>query len=58
MIMLSPFVPSTMGRLRESLNLPPEVFTIDQLGTPIEGGHRLGQQQTYFPNTPRTPTHH
>ncbi|HVZ36111.1 MAG TPA: class I tRNA ligase family protein, partial [Polyangiaceae bacterium] len=35
MIMLYPFVPSTMDRLRESLRLPPDVFRIDELGTPI-----------------------
>jgi methionyl-tRNA synthetase len=49
MIMLSPFVPQTMDRLREALNLPKEVFTIDQLGTGIEAGHVIGQQGTYFP---------
>jgi methionyl-tRNA synthetase len=40
-----------MNRLRVSLNLPPEVLTIDQLGTPIAAGHVLGEQTTYFPLT-------
>ena len=49
MIMLYPFVPSTMERLRESLNLPPSVFRIDELGTPIPVGHEIGSKQVYFP---------
>lgn len=49
MIMLYPFVPETMDRLRQSLNLPPEVFTIDELGKPIPGGHEIGQKLQYFP---------
>jgi len=49
MIMLYPFVPGTMDRLRESLRLPPGVFRIDELGTPIPAGHELGPKQAYFP---------
>ena len=49
MIMLYPFVPSTMERLRESLRLPPEVFRIDELGTPMAAGHEVGPKQVYFP---------
>jgi methionyl-tRNA synthetase len=49
MIMLYPFVPETMEKLRESLNLPKSVFRIDELGTPIAAGHKIGQQQVYFP---------
>lgn len=49
MILLYPFVPATMERLRESLNLPPSVFTIDELGKPLPAGHVLGAQQEYFP---------
>jgi methionyl-tRNA synthetase len=48
-IMLHPFVPTTADRLRESLRLPPEVFRIEELGTPMEAGHELGQKQEYFP---------
>lgn len=49
MIMLYPFVPSTMDRLRESLNLPKSVFTIDELGIAIPAGHSIAEKKTYFP---------
>jgi methionyl-tRNA synthetase len=49
MIMLYPFVPSTMDRLRESLRLGPEVFTIDHLGTAMPAGHVIGVKAEYFP---------
>ncbi len=49
MIMLYPFVPETMEKLRESLMLPKDVFRIDELGTPIAAGHKIGKQQVYFP---------
>jgi methionyl-tRNA synthetase len=52
MIMLYPFVPGTMDRLRESLRLPPEVFRIDELGVPIPAGHVIGPKQAYFPALP------
>jgi methionyl-tRNA synthetase len=52
MIMLYPFVPGTMERLRDSLRLPPEVFRIDELGTGIPAGHEIGPKQTYFPPVP------
>lgn len=49
MIMLHPFVPETMERLRVSLNLPETVFSIDQLGVAIPAGHRIGEKAVYFP---------
>lgn len=49
MIMLHPFAPQTMERVRQSLNLPESVFSIDELGTAIPAGHLLGQKQQYFP---------
>lgn len=49
MIMLHPFVPSTMEKLRQSLNLPENVFSIDELGQPIPAGHVIGQKQQFFP---------
>jgi methionyl-tRNA synthetase len=52
MIMLSPFVPETMDRLRESLRLPADVFRIDELGVPIPAGHELGPKGEYFPVPP------
>lgn len=52
MIMLYPFVPTTMDRLRQSLNLPADVFTLDQLGTAIPAGHAIGEKQPFFPAVP------
>jgi methionyl-tRNA synthetase len=49
MIMLHPFVPATMEKLRESLNLPESVFSIDELGTAIPTGHSVGNKQQFFP---------
>jgi methionyl-tRNA synthetase len=49
MIMLYPFVPGTMDKLRESLNLPKDVFRIDELGKPVPAGHAIGEKQAYFP---------
>lgn len=54
LIMLYPFVPTTMERLRESLRLPPEVFRVEELGTPIPAGHELGPNQSYFPAVPES----
>lgn len=49
MIMLHPFAPQTMEKVRESLNLPVDVFKLTELGTPIQAGHMIGQKQQYFP---------
>jgi methionyl-tRNA synthetase len=49
MIMLHPFVPATMEKVRQSLNLPENVFSIDELGKPIPVGHEIGQKQQFFP---------
>lgn len=49
MIMLYPFAPQTMERVRQSLNLPESVFSLDELGTGISAGHLIGQKQQYFP---------
>ena len=49
MIMLYPFVPSTMDRLRESLNLPVSVLSIDELGVAIPAGHKINSKGHYFP---------
>ena len=49
MIMLHPFAPKTMDKLRESLRLPETVWNVDELGTPIPPGHVLGEKQQYFP---------
>lgn len=55
MIMLYPFVPSTMERLRESLQLPKDVFRLDELGKPMEAGHALGPVGSYFPKVEVAP---
>ncbi len=49
MIMLHPFVPATMARLRKSLNLPDSVLRIEELAHPIPSGHKIGEQLQYFP---------
>ena len=49
MIMLYPFVPSTMDTLRRSLRLEPTVFRISELGTEIAPGHAIGEKAVYFP---------
>ncbi|MBI5494473.1 MAG: class I tRNA ligase family protein [Deltaproteobacteria bacterium] len=55
MIMLYPFAPSTMERLRESLRLPADVFRVDHLGTPIPAGHEIGPKQQFFPAVAAAP---
>jgi len=49
MIMLYPFVPTTMNKLRATLQLPESVFNINELGSAIPAGHTIGAQQEYFP---------
>ena len=50
MIMLYPFVPGTIDKLRKSLNLPESVYSISELGKPIEPGHKVGELQEFFPH--------
>jgi methionyl-tRNA synthetase len=49
MIMLYPFVPETMNKVRISLNLPESVFSVDELGVAIPAGHKIGEKVQYFP---------
>ena len=49
MIMLYPFVPETMDRLRQTLNLPQNVFRLEELGTGLPVGHALGELRPFFP---------
>jgi methionyl-tRNA synthetase len=49
MIMLHPFAPQTMERVRQSLNLPESVFSVDELGTGVPANHAVGEKQQYFP---------
>ena len=48
-IMLHPFAPETIDKLRQTLNLPEDVYKISELGRPLEAGHVIGEQQSYFP---------
>ena len=52
MIMLQPFVPHTMERLRQDLNLPETVFSVEELGQPMTVGHAVGEKGEYFPSAP------
>jgi methionyl-tRNA synthetase len=52
MIMLYPFVPQAMDRLRDSLRLDTGVFRVEELGRPIPAGHMIGPKQEYFPAVP------
>jgi len=49
LIMLYPFVPFTMDKLRTTLNLPETIFCIDELGVPLPSGYRIGEKVEYFP---------
>ncbi len=48
MIMLHPFAPATMEKLRKSLNLPKNILKIDELGAPMPNDHTIGEQVQYF----------
>lgn len=54
-ILLYPFVPGTMDRVRRALRLPETVFCIDELGTGMPPGHEIGQKGVFFPATERSP---
>jgi len=49
LVMLSPFAPETMEKLRLSLNLPETVFSIDELIKEFPENHKIGEQSEYFP---------
>jgi methionyl-tRNA synthetase len=51
MIMLYPFVPQTMDKLRECLNLPTDIYRLDELAKPIAHGMKLRPMPEFFPNT-------
>lgn len=54
MIMLYPFAPQTMERVRESLNLPESVWSVDELGNGIPDGHVIGEKLAFFPSSEQT----
>lgn len=49
LIMLQPFVPETMEKLRHSLNLPESIYSIDELNSDFPENHKINEQGTYFP---------
>jgi methionyl-tRNA synthetase len=48
MIMIHPFAPQTMEKVRQSLNLPEHIFSLSELGTGFSAGHVIGQKQQFF----------
>lgn len=48
-IMLHPFAPETMEKVRKSLNLPEDIYSLDNLGNPFPSDHKIGEQDQYFP---------
>lgn len=50
MIMLYPFVPTTIEKLCDSLNLPKDQLLISELGKPLLAGHKVNEVQEFFPN--------
>jgi methionyl-tRNA synthetase len=49
MIMLYPFAPHTMDKVRQTLNLPDSVFNVDELGSGLAFHHKIGEKTQYFP---------
>lgn len=49
LIMLHPFVPATMEKLRNSLNFPESVYSISEFGKALPQNHKIGEQTQYFP---------
>lgn len=49
LIMLHPFAPTTMEKLRVSLNLPESIYSIDELGKEFPANHQIGSMQEFFP---------
>lgn len=51
-IMLHPFAPETMEKVRVSLNLPEDIYSIENLKTAFPANHKINEQQEYFPAVP------
>jgi len=49
-IMLHPFAPDTMEKLRETLGLNESVYSIKELLIPINSGVKINKQVDYFPS--------
>ena len=50
-IMLYPFAPQTMEKLKTVLNMSDEMLQIDQLGIPFPSGHKVQEKLEFFPAT-------
>lgn len=48
-IMLSPFAPETMDKVRKCLNLPESVYSVDELSVPIAAGTKVNEKVEFFP---------
>lgn len=48
-IMLHPFAPETIDKLRVSLDLPESIYSIDNLGGHFKDGHEIAEQVDFFP---------
>lgn len=53
LLLLHPFVPATMERLRQSLALPPDIYRVEELGRPLPAGHAIGAMGRFFPPVER-----
>ncbi|MCS6970704.1 MAG: class I tRNA ligase family protein [Planctomycetota bacterium] len=49
LLMLHPFVPATMERLRQSLALSADIYRVEQFGQPLPAGHAIAAMQRFFP---------
>lgn len=49
LIMLHPFAPQTMEKLRLSLNLPEDIYSIENFGLDFPADHKIGQMNSFFP---------
>ena len=47
--MLHPIVPDTMDKIRQCLNLPESIYSIDELCIPIAAGGKVNEKQEFFP---------
>ncbi len=50
LIMIYPFAPETMEKLRKSLNLDETIYSIDNLAIDFPANHKISDQVEYFPS--------
>ena len=49
-IMLSPFAPETIEKLRQCLNLPESIYSLDALNSEFPDNHKINEQVSFFPS--------